>query len=603
MSGKYPKNWNLQSFFPSLESTEYQSFVTDLEKRKTEILALVKAAPTLTPDHFTWWGDFLKTYESFFTHAHHAINYVYMLSSIDTKSEAYPKELGRFSQWMATLEPINLALENALRSATQEHINAFCKVPAVADLDYFIQRTRERAAYRMTDELETLATELSVDGEGAWGQLHSRIVGRLKFELKVAGQEPQTTSFSKKVSLLGSPDADVRRAALQGSNEALKAYEDVFAAALNAIAGSRHTLIKQRGQKGFLANPMFEGAVDESTIEAMYTAIKAHLPKLRAHLKNKAKSLGLPVLGFQDLQAPLPADKSDAGSLSWDDGVELVLNAFGSYPKLQEYARNAIASGWIDAEPGEQRAPGGYCTGSPLNQEARIYMTYQNSYGDVQTLAHEIGHAFHSYLLNDDRFLRGNYPMTLAETASTFAQTLLVKDVLASKTTPAGVRSQILTEMTNDIVGFCLDIMMRYEFEKRFYTKRQTGQQLSAADFCALMTEVQIEIFGDAIDHKQLDPYFWASKGHFYFSGISFYNFPYTFGFLLSRHLVKGRLEQGPKFHETYETFMKLTAAKTCEDLCQDVLGQDIRQPKFWEAILEDCFTDLENFATHIARA
>jgi oligoendopeptidase F len=593
---KYPKHWNLKSFFPSFQGPEYLSFWEDLEKRKNELLNHFDPHPAIEEQNINEWVKFIAAYEEFETRAWHIGTFANTMYSVDTQNELLIKEIARITDWSSSLTKIGYALERSIGECEEAVFQKLIRHPQASELKFFLTEKRTQARDRMSAELEDLQVELGVNGELAWAQLYSQITGKLKFELLVPEKEKQMVSFSRKNSLLGSSDPAIRKAALVGSNEALKKHEDTLASALNALAGGRHTLWKRRGQSGFLSDPMRESRVQIATVESMFAAIKAQLPKLRKHLKNKARVLGKDKLGFQDLHAPVPSSgTNDSSVIDWDSGVELLLKTYKDYPRLQKFCEHAIVNEWIDSAPGDHRAPGGYCTGSHLIKEGRIFMTYDGTFGDVQTLAHELGHAFHSHVLREKRPLLGQYPMTLAETASTFAQTLFVKDVLAAKDTSEELKAQILSEMTNDVISFCMDIMMRFEFEKRFYTERLNGT-LSAKDLCLLMTEVQKEVFDDALDENEFDPYFWASKMHFFFGGLSFYNFPYTFGYLLSRYLVSERKRVGSSFDATYENFLLASGSATCEDVCQTTLGVNITKEDFWAKALDGCLKDLEGY-------
>src|SRR5690606_13151039 len=275
--------------------------------------------------------------------------------------------------------------------------------------------------------------------------------------------------------------------------------------------------------------------------------------------------LGLPRLGFQDLMAPLP--RPDVARVPWQEGCERVRAAFSrAYPALCELAERALAERWVAWSPRGGKRPGGFCTSSPLIKQSRIFMTYSGAPGDVQTLAHELGHAFHNWVMRDLRWWARRYPMTLAETASTFAEELVIEATLARGDLPDGERAALLDARLQDASAFLLNIPMRFDFEHQVYLERAAGE-LPVSRLCDLMLEAQRRNYGDALDPDQLDPLFWASKLHFYITGVSFYNFPYPFGWLLSRGIMARYRAEGSAFLPRYEALLRATGSAPAEEV------------------------------------
>jgi oligoendopeptidase F len=232
-----------------------------------------------------------------------------------------------------------------------------------------------------------------------------------------------------------------------------------------------------------------------------------------------------------------------------------------------------------------------------LSKESRIFMTYNESLGDVLTLAHESGHAFHGYLMRDLRPYARIYPMTLAETASTFGEQILINGLLDDPSISDAQKALMLDVDVGHGAIYLLDIPVRFEFEKAFYEERQSGE-LSVSRLKELMVETQRRVLGDGLAPGGEDPYFWASKLHFYITGLTFYNFPYTFGFLLSRGLFAMFKRDGAAFLPKYEEFLRLTGSDTAENVVKRTVGRDLENPDFWvEGIqsLQEPLSRLEN--------
>ena len=213
-------------------------------------------------------------------------------------------------------------------------------------------------------------------------------------------------------------------------------------------------------------------------------------------------------------------------------------------------------------------------------------MTYNESAGDVRTLAHEAGHAFHHFIMKSLRPFARQYPMTLAESASTFGEMILTEGILNQPDLSDIDRARVLDMETAHGAIYLLDIPVRFEFEKSFHEERQAGE-VEVSRIKELMGDTQRRIFGDLLEPGGEDPYFWASKLHFYITGVTFYNFPYTFGFLLSRGLFAKFKEQGPGFLPRYEEFLRLSGSAPAADVARRALGCDLESPDFWKSAIE----------------
>ena len=271
-------------------------------------------------------------------------------------------------------------------------------------------------------------------------------------------------------------------------------------------------------------------------------------------------------------------------------------------PTLGEFLGQVCERQWIEHAPRPGKRPGAFCTGSLLTRESRIYMTYNDTLGDVLTLAHEVGHAFHSYIMRDVRTYNHFYPMTLAESASTFGEMILTEGILADPSFSPAQKASALNQEIGHGAIFLLDIPVRYQFEKKLYEERTNGE-LTVSRLKELMIETQREVFGSALAPGGEDPYFWASKLHFYITGVTFYNFPYTFGFLLSRGLYSMFKQEGSDFLPRYEQFLRLTGSDTAEGVARRALGRDLEDPQFWtEAIqtLETPLAELEKLLPEV---
>ena len=588
-------NWDLTSYFPEFDGPEMVQFKETLEKEIAELLETAAALDPLKEDNQAEWEVVFTRFEDLLARISHLGSYIGCLTAADARNEAYLREEGAMARMGAEFSKLGVELLRALKEADDDLFESFAAREAFADARYLLGRTRLEARYTMEAEREALAADLGVDGIEAWGRLYDTLSGKLEFDMAYPDGRCERIPISQRRSLMEDPDRRVRRAAFEGGNAAWETVEDVAAAALNAISGTRLSLNRYRGVPHFLEVALFQSAITRKTLDAMFEAITSELDLPRRILRLKARTMGIDGIAWYDLGAPLPI--SDREALSWDRGKDLVQTAFSrAYPALGEFTQEMYDRRWIDWEPRQGKRPGGFCTGSLLSRESRIFMTYNRTLGDARTLAHEAGHAFHSYILRDLRPYARHYPMTLAESASTFGEMILTDGILEDPDIGEAQKALTLDQEVGHGAIFLMDIPVRYAFEKALYDER-AGGELSVSRLKELMAETQRKIFGEVLQEGGEDPYFWASKLHFYITGVTFYNFPYTFGFLLSRGLFAAFKEEGPDFLPRYEEFLRLTGSDTAENVARRSIGRDLETPDFWvEAIrsLEDPLARLE---------
>ncbi len=595
-------SWDLSSYFPEFNGPEMRRFKDELARDIASLKAEAAALPPLISDSAASWERILLRNEDILQRISHLGSYIGCLASSDARNEAYLKEEAELVGMRAELGKLRIEFLRAIKETEEETFTAFVARPPLDGAQNYLNRMRQEARRAMTPEKEILATDLGVDGIQAWGRLYDTISSKLEFDMLLPHGNRQRLPISQRRSLLEDPDRRVRKAAFEGGNAAWQSIEDMAAAALNAIAGTRLTLNRHRRVDHFLEIALFQAAITRKTLDAMFEALSSRFEVPRKILRLKAKLLARPSLAWFDVGAPL--DLPSQEKLSWENATSLVGKSFKrAYPALGKFfEQQVVGKNWVDWEPRTGKRPGGFCTSSMLTKESRIFMTYNQSLGDVLTLAHESVHAYHAALMRDIRPYGRGYPMTLAETASTFGEQVLMNGILDDPDISQAQKASILDIETGHAAVYLLDIPIRYEFEKALYEER-AGGPLSVSRLKELMVDTQRKIFDDVLEVGAEDPYFWASKLHFYITGITFYNFPYTFGYLLSRALYRMFKKDPGGFIPKYEEFLRLAGTEPAEKLVQHTIGEDIEQPQFWaEAIdsLEEPSARLEVLVAEI---
>lgn len=594
-----PRTWDLTSYFPAFDGPEYRQFKDNLIRDLKTRLEAATALSGLNADNRSAWAEQAGAYEDLGSRIGHLSSYLSNLSAADAANSAYKRESAQLATHFSTLTKLHNELIRGFGASNDADWTSFLADPSLAGAAFTLNRLRAEATHRMPNAEEALAADLGVDGISAWGRLYNNLTGQMSFDMIWPDGRTETIPMAQRRALMSNPDRAVRAAAFKGGNRTWEIHSETLAAALNGIAGTRHTLYARRDQPSFLDQPYFDSAVSSATVDAMFKAIAANYEVPREALRLGAKLQQTPALAFYDLEAPRPLDP--VPPLSWSDAVNLVDRAFAAgYPGLSKYYRDIFEKHWVESEKRANKQSGAYCTGSTVTGEQRVFMTYADTMNDANTLAHEVGHAWHSHVIKSVRPFAQEYPMTLAETASTFAEKMFMHGMLQDPNLTESQRAFLLDQECGNVASYLLNIAMRYEFEKEFYARRKEGE-LSVSELNALMVATQRKVYGGTIAEGDEDPWFWASKLHFFITEVSFYNFPYTFGYLLSQALFAEFEKSGADFLPRYEAFLRTTGTATCEDAVKSTLGWDITREEFWAESIRAVSPSIEAFAQIVA--
>jgi pepF/M3 family oligoendopeptidase len=400
-----------------------------------------------------------------------------------------------------------------------------------------------------------------------------------------------TLPMSAVRSLALERDGAVREAAYRAEISGWETAALPLAAAINSIKGEVNTLSTRWHWHDPLDAALFANAIDRDTLEAMQKACVEAFPDFRRYLRAKARLLGKQALPWWDIAAPV-GDESASRPWQFEEAAAFLIEQFGSYsPRLAGLAQRAISERWIDAEPRDGKRDGAYCM-SVRSDESRVMMNFKASFGSMQTMAHELGHAYHNLNLAKRTPMQRHTPMALAETASIFCETIVTNAALAAAT-PA----EQLSILEDDLQGACqvvVDIHSRFLFEQGLFERRRQ-RELSVDELKALMVEAQRATYGDGLDQATLHPYMWAVKGHYYSSGRSYYNWPYTFGLLFGLGLYAIYQEDPQQFRAGYDELLSSTGLDNAASLARR-FDIDIRSADFWRSSLDVVRRNVERF-------
>jgi len=439
---------------------------------------------------------------------------------------------------------------------------------------FFLLEELEYRKFQMTTAEENLAADLARPGAVAWSRLQETISSTESVTWDEKTGERKTIVELR--ALAYDADRAIREKAYKAELAAWKRVELPMAYALNGVKGFSVIINSRRGHETTLDRSAMQNRISTKALEAMTGVMKESLPMFRDYLKAKAGILGVEKTAFFDLFAPVGESES-----RWDFPTtrDFILEQFHTFSdEYGAFGEKAFREGWIDAEPREGKVGGAYCTSFSSPWESRVLCNFDRSFNSVTTIAHELGHAYHHHVMEGNRFLTRDYPMTLAETASIFSENIVYGTLLSELKKEEKV--PVLEAFLQDSCQVIVDILSRFLFESAVFEKRRDGE-LSPEEFCALMTDAQKQTYGDGLDPDLLHPYMWAVKGHYYSYDLAFYNFPYAFGLLFGLGLYGRYMEEGPAFTGRYRAILENTGKASAVDVARGA-GFDIEQPDFW---------------------
>ncbi|TGD20015.1 M3 family oligoendopeptidase [Levilactobacillus suantsaiihabitans] len=490
-------------------------------------------------------------------------------------------------------ENVSGKLKKVLVQVPDANFTAMLATPALQPIAFNLTEMRNDGKELLDDKTEALISRLNLDGKAAWSSHYDSLVATVNVPFHDANGKAVTLSAGQADNnLLGNADPQYRADLLPAWEQAWTDKEQLFADTLNHLAGFRLTEYAAHGTTDFLRDPLRANRMSAATLNTIWQVVDDNKQFLLDYLDRKAALLGKKHAGWQDVEAPLNLPGSATHQFTYDEAAAFIIKHYGEFsPKMAALAQHAFEHRWIEAEDRAGKAPGGWMESAPETNESRIFMTFTGSPNDVATLAHELGHAFHSSVISDLPQLRQDYAMNVAETASTFGELIVADANVKAAKTDAEKITLLNAKMDNPLAMF-LNIRARYLFETRFYQLRQK-KLVTPAELNELMLNAQKEAFGH--DLSTYSPHLWASKLHFYIDEPAFYNFPYVFGYLFSLGIY-AKAQQTGDFEESYIALLRDTANMTTEELAQKHLGVDLTQPDFWLAGVKLIKRDVADF-------
>jgi len=582
-------HWDLTNVYPALDSKEFESDLSKLksnldtleEYEKKHAIGKLDSPPADTAGTGKVLDGILEMLNETLLIMATMNAYIYSFVSTDSRNSAAARKQSELEQLRVRFQKVYVPFEAWVGSLAPALDSIVESAPVAKDHRLALVDIADESRFRMTTEMEALASELVISGGGIMDKLQERVTSQLK--MPFTGKDGKTEQLPMPVlrNLANDPDPEVRERAYGVEIKGWESIREPVAFALNCVKGTAVTMAGRRGYEDVLHWSLELNKMDTETLDALLGAMKDSFPTFRRYFKSKAEKLGKQTLPWWDLVAPVGKVEL---KYTWDELVSFVIEQFGTFSgELADFAKNAFEHNWIDAEPRDGKVGGGFCMRLPKVNESRILSNFDGSFDQLSTVSHELGHAFHNHCQIGLPMIRAGSPMTLAETASIFCETLVTNAALdaAEPDAQLGILENQLINGSQVIV----DIYSRFIFESEV-VKRRAEAELSADEFCEIMVDAQKQTYGEGVEASTYHPYMWLLKPHYYMYDYNFYNFPYAFGLLFGLGVYAIYKKEGESFIPRYKELLRSTGEGKAADLAARY-GLDIRSRDFWDGSIQ----------------
>ena len=574
--------WNLDPIYKGFDDPAFEQDLNTLKEKVAAYTAFTQSLANEDPAEALVKGIALE--EELSDLVGKLAQYASLRQSADTRDSAAGSNMGRIMAIYSGIAGPNAAFK-AWASTLPNLMDLVDADENLKDYHFLFANMAKSSKYLLPGMGETIMAKMRLSGGSAWSDMRSYLTSTVPVTYR-----GETTNLSAIRNMAYDADAQVRKDAYEAELACYDRIKDATAFALNSIKLETITDCQLRGYESPLARTLEHSDMKKETLDAMLGAMDEYLPKFWQYLKAKGKALGHENgLPWYDLFAPMGKSSSKFTAQDARDYLVELFSHFDS--QLSDMVAKAFDNAWIDFYPRDGKEGGAFCAGIECLGESRILTNFDGAFGDVVTLAHELGHAFHNLCLDGHRPLNRDYSMPLAETASTFNECV----VMASAIDRAADKAEKLALIENqlqDATQIICDIYSRFRFEAMVFENRES-KFMDADTLSGFMLEAQKQCYGDGLDHNCLHPYMWVCKGHYY--GPTFYNFPYAFGGLFARGLYAQYASEGASFVPKYKNLLHTTSVATAEDTAK-VAGIDLTDKNFWRAALQTIADQIDLF-------
>ena len=567
-----PTRWDLNHFY---NGTSKEIIFNELESIKAKLTTL-KTAKNITVVS----GDELHSLSELIKRIEKMESFYYCLTCEGQESSFLSTLSGSISSLKMEARSIITYWTDVVKDMTTEEYNNWSTLPEIGQ--FLLDLSKE----------ESLIAGVTAKALKGYEDIYIQLQNNLSVFVKDATGENELTFTKAENMAMNHPDPLIRETVFIALNDTLNKQSAIYASIYNQIIELRLHLYKMTRQNDYLEESLTLNGLSLLTLDTMWNTIEDNLPELTRFIKIRANENNKQQLTWHELMS---YSQKISHNIPFSKAVIDVEKALESIdPAMAVFINEALDNGWIDTEPRDSKPRGGFCVPFAEDKESRISLYYDGSVDSARILAHELGHAWHFQQITNVptiAFFEDRFEMTIAETSSIFFETVFIDFIIRNEVDPVLKKSLIGWKIERSL-NYVLSIRGAFLFEKRFNEQRLKGP-LSAGQIEELSLQAQEEVYGGSL--SSYEPFVWMKYGQFYQTDTPFYNYPYTFGFLLSLGLLD--ISKETQFVQQFQGFLKETGTLPVEQLVNKHFDIDLTTPSFWQQSITRILNDIEQYS------
>lgn len=510
-------------------------------------------------------------------------SYANLVFSADTRDPRHGALLQKVQERATEIATLLLFFELEWNELSEERAKDLLAAPELGFARHHLEVLRRFRDHMLSEPEERILVEKSVTGKSAWVRLFSDLTADLEVEL-----DGEKRTLEEALSRLTLPDREQRRQAASAVTASLGDGLKTRAFIYNMLLQDKATDDRLRRYESWLQSFNLSQEASDEAVEALVSAVRARYELPQRWYALKAKLLDLDRLAYFDRSAPVTDDDT---KVEWDEAQDLVLDCYTSFSeRAGDVVERFFSERWIDVEARPGKVPGAFCAPTVASHHPYVLLNYTGRRRDVLTLAHELGHGLHQELGRKQGPFHHTTPLTVAETASVFGETIAFNRLLDLSDSPES-RFMLLAEKVEDAIGTVFRQVAMNAFEERVHTSRRSEGELSIERLGDLWIETQTEMLGSAVDLDDEYRIWWSYIPHFIH--VPGYVYAYAFGFLLATSVYGVYEQRGPDFVPSYLDMLGAGGSRSPEELAR-LVDCDLTDPSFWDRGLSMIERDID---------
>lgn len=499
-------------------------------------------------------------------------SYASLAYSVDTTDPAAGALMQRFEERATEIQTALVFIELEWAAVVDERADALLADDRLSFCRHHLRSARRYRPHLLSEPEEIVLSEKSVTGRNAWTRLFDELTSAVTVDL-----DGSTVSLEEGLSKLASPDREVRRGAAEAVSAALEPGLRTRVFVYNTLLADKSTDDRLRHYPSWISSRNLSNEAGDDSVDALIASVTRRYDIPQRWYSLKARLLGLDRLADYDRMASVVDEDARVG---WSEARTIVLDAYASFsPELADVARRFFDENWIDAPVRAGKRPGAFCAYTVPSHHPYVLLNWTGRRRDVLTLAHELGHGIHAHLARPQGVFHQSTPLTLAETASVFGETVTFGRLLGVTTNPRARLALLAESLEGQIATVFRQIAMN-RFEDAAHTARREEGELSMDRFAELWTGTQADMLGDTVEITDGYRNWWSYVPHFI--GTPGYVYAYAYGQLLALSVYRRYEEQGEAFVPDYLALLSSGGSMAPEELGA-LVGVDLADPSFWD--------------------